>query len=112
MQFKFFDSIENFSHNRHFCGSVCPEKRQKCREKTNKYSEKFLFLLIGFILDFNIDKGDMQHGIRLYMQLKLVGTFPIFEFWLLWCWGEGYVQFRYVNSRVGDRGLVVKQGTH
>ena len=112
VQFKFFDSIENFSHNRHFCGGLCREKRQKCREKTNKYSEKFLFLLIYYILDCYIDKGEMQHGIRLYLQIKLVGRFPIFEFWLLWCWGEGYVQFRYVNSREGVGGLVVKQGAH
>ena len=111
VQFKFFDSIENFSHNRHFSGGLCPEKRQKCREKTYKYSEKFLFLLIDYVLDFDIDKGEMQHGIRLYLQIKLVGRFPIFEFLLLWCWGEGYVQFRYVNNRVGVGGLVVKQGT-
>ena len=64
VQFKFFDSIENFSHNRHFSGGLCPEKRQKCREKTYKYSEKFLFLLIDYVLDFDIDKGEMQHGIR------------------------------------------------
>ena len=70
VQFKFFDSIENFSHNRHFCGGLCPEKRQKFREKTNKYSEKYQLLLIGFILDVDIDKGEMQHGIRLYLQIK------------------------------------------
>ena len=91
---------------------VFVRKNAKNVEKKNyKYSEKFLFLLIDYILDFYIDKGEMQHGIRSYLQIKLVGRFPIFEFLLLWCWGEGYVQFRYVNNRVGVGGLVVKQGT-